>query len=347
MENNNKPSFTAILVDDEIWALRGLKGIVNWEEFGINIIGEFTDSSLALEAVRTKRPDLLFTDIRMPGLDGMSLIETLKAEKIDTRIVIVTAYKDFEIARQALKNEVSDYLIKPLDKEEVKNALTKLCETLSIRTSSEFSIFDYNLFEKDIISNPSVARFVSSAIKNSSAVIFVSDEELPAGEGITEIFIDGFYHSYIVISEKSESLRGTLSGAYGVSCPFKSKDELYEAIRQAEMSYEGAFIFSSNDQTAKIEEFLFENMDKKLSMDDVSNEFYLSKPYLFELFRNNTDTSVMNFLKGVRLSKAALLLHRKGASVRSVAEAVGFDDFSYFGKIFKEKYGITPEQFIK
>lgn len=350
MENNNKRIFTAILVDDEIWALRGLKGIVDWNEFGFEIIGEYTDSSLALEAVREKKPDLLFTDIRMPGLDGMSLIETLKSEKADTQVVIVTAYKDFEIARQALKNEVSDYLIKPLDKEEVRPALEKLYSGLLKRDSVSFNILNLDLSDKKQLANPSVSRYLTEALNEGPSVLLVSDSSLPSQSfskvPAAEIYVSAFAHAYLIRASLSEQINDYIKSSYGLSRPFAAREEFPQALSEATMSYEGAFTFSSNDQTARIEEYLFSNMGKKLSMDDVSNEFFLSKPYLFELFRNNTDTSAMNFLKHVRLSKASLLLRRKGATVRSVAEAVGFDDYSYFGKIFKEKYGLTPEQYI-
>ena len=80
-------------------------------------------------------------------------------------------------------------------------------------------------------------------------------------------------------------------------------------------------------------------------MDDICRRFYLSKPYIFELFRENSDTTAMGFLKTVRLNRAADLLRSADSSISDVASAVGFDDAGYFAKTFKAKFGLTPEQY--
>lgn len=329
--------FTAILVDDEIWALRGLKGIADWESLGYEIIGTYTDSVEAFEHVSSEKPDVLFTDIRMPDIDGMSLIEKVKEVSPETSYVIVSAYRDFEIAKKALKNDVSDYLIKPLDKEEVKNTLSILYENLCTRKKSSVTIMDFDLSDPASLSVPEVERLLNPHFSNTARIAITSEE----CEGNFEIYVKGIPFSYITddcffIPEK---------GKIGLSTEGITLENIVTKIAEAKKSYIGGFFFSDNEQTAKIQEYLYDNLEKKMSMDDLAASMFLSKPYIFELFRANCDDSAMSFLKNIRLNVAADLLKKPGSTVNSVAEAVGFEDPGYFIKNFKAKFGCTPEQY--
>ncbi len=329
--------FRAVLVDDEVWALRGLQGVVDWDSFGFEIVGTFTDSVEALSKIKELSPDILFTDIRMPDLDGMELIEKVKNIIPGIFFVIVSAYRDFEIAKKALKNEVSDYLLKPLDKEEVKNALKSIHERLSAQQKKDFNILDYDLSDSKNLSNPEVERTLSSINYTQDSHILISSSPC---DGF-RIHLKGYPYVYIVsgsVSLSDNALTGQSTLGLTISC-------MSEKLKEACMSYDGGFSFSSNEQTSKIQAYLYENLSQKLSMEDVAGAFFLSKSYIFELFREYSDTSAMNFLKSVRLNKAARLLKSTQRNVGSIAEEVGFDDLSYFSKTFKAKYGVSPEQY--
>lgn len=329
--------FTAILVDDEIWALRGLKGIADWESLGYEIIGTYTDSVEAFEHVSSEKPDVLFTDIRMPDIDGMSLIEKVKEVSPETSFVIVSAYRDFEIAKKALKNDVSDYLIKPLDKEEVKNTLSILYENLCTRKKSSASLKDFDISDLSVLSAPQVERLLNPLLSKNARIIISSERLSFPGE----IYIKGFPFAYIAEGDSFVKEGKRL----GLSTADITLESISAKISEAKKSYLGGFLFSDNEQTAKIQEYLFDNLEKKMSMDDLAASMFLSKPYIFELFRANCDDSAMSFLKNIRLNVAADLLKKPGSTVNSVAEAVGFEDPGYFIKNFKAKFGCTPEQY--
>lgn len=338
MEQNNK-KYSVIMVDDEIWALRGLMGIINWEQNGFEIKGTFTDSRKALDEILNTRPDIIFTDIRMPDIDGIELIRTIRENGLDSRIVIVTAYEDFEIARMALKSNVSDYLIKPLSREDVKNTAAALYEQLSKDNVTEKHLTDFDLSKKESYLEPLVAQEISRFFKPGIQVV-ISERPLKA-ETALPIYISDYPYSYLAFSPDFDTLSN--NEKHGVSTPISAKENLIEHIKEAQMSYDGGFEFSDNETIANIQKFLYENMDKKLNLEQIASHFYLSKPYVHELFRNNTDTSAMNFLKEVRLTRAAYYLSTKKANVREVALMVGYDDPGYFSKQFKSKFGCTPE----
>ncbi len=102
-----------LLVDDEILVRIGLKSIVDWDSLGCELMGEAADGLEALEICRNTRPDILFTDIIMPGLGGLELIQQVKEEyKEEIFFVILTSYDEFDYAKQAIKLGIEDYLLK-------------------------------------------------------------------------------------------------------------------------------------------------------------------------------------------------------------------------------------------
>lgn len=334
--------FSVIMVDDEIWALRGLQGIIDWNSFGFEIKGAFTDARKALSLIEETSPDVIFTDIRMPDIDGIELIKKVREFNKEAHIVIVTAYEDFEIARMAIKSNVSDYLIKPLNREDVKNTATMLFDKLATQKSSSVSISDFDLLSKETCELVEVQRLLEGVLAPDMCIA-VSSSPLCASSFVP-LRISDYSYAGLVPRASLPELNSSKT-SYGLSMPVVKASHLYESVLEAVMSFEGKFFFSDCEQIRKIQKYLYENMDKKLSLEDVAGHFFLSKSYVHELFRNNTDTSAMCFLKDLRLTKAASLLTKKSGSVREIAALVGYEDPGYFSRQFKVKYGCTPEKY--
>lgn len=114
-----------VLVEDEEIIRRGLVETVDWDAMGAEIVGEAADGEEALPLVRQLRPDVLLTDIRMPGMDGLELARVLQAEGILPKLVYLTSYTDFDYVREALRLQASDYLLKPVDEAELAELIGK------------------------------------------------------------------------------------------------------------------------------------------------------------------------------------------------------------------------------
>ena len=117
--------YKVYLLDDEYWLLEGLQAIINWEKYDSIIIGKNTSSIKGLEEIKILNPDIVFTDIRMPDLNGFELMKQIKLWKKDIVFVLVTGYADFEYARQAIINQAVDYCLKPVEEEMIIEALLK------------------------------------------------------------------------------------------------------------------------------------------------------------------------------------------------------------------------------
>ena len=116
----------AIIADDESRVLQLIKKLVNWDDLGIQLVGEADNGIAAFELIRSENPDIVITDIRMPGLDGLEIVRKTREMNSKTSFIIVSGYKHFEYAQNALRYGVEEYLVKPINKEELNGILIRL-----------------------------------------------------------------------------------------------------------------------------------------------------------------------------------------------------------------------------
>ncbi len=118
-----------VIVDDEIWAVEGLRSAIDWKEFGYDIVATYTSSEKALDFLTHNTVDVAILDIMMPGIDGLTMVPRIKEYNKDIKIIIVSGLTEFETARQAVSLGVDEYLVKPLDTEALKAALCRIKES--------------------------------------------------------------------------------------------------------------------------------------------------------------------------------------------------------------------------
>ena len=124
--------YRVVLVDDEALILRGLSTVIPWAEMGCEVVGTATNGRAGLELIRKLKPDILFTDIRMPNMDGLTMLAALGSEFPRMQTAVLTAYRDFDYARQALTLGVCRYLLKPSNLEELKEAVRTMVARLDV-----------------------------------------------------------------------------------------------------------------------------------------------------------------------------------------------------------------------
>lgn len=115
-----------VIAEDEKRASRGLRSLLESISPEAEVVAEAADGRQAFEMIQLHHPDVVFTDIRMPYMDGISLIRAVKDQRIDVRFVIISAYEEFEYARQAISLGVVDYLVKPVTQEDARKVWNKL-----------------------------------------------------------------------------------------------------------------------------------------------------------------------------------------------------------------------------
>ncbi|MFT3849077.1 MAG: response regulator [Propionivibrio sp.] len=117
-----------LIADDEPKVLLLIKSLIEWEALGLELVATANDGMSALAAIAELRPDIVITDIRMPGYDGIELIGRAKAMNPATDFIIISGYRHFDYAQKAIRFGVEDYLLKPLKAVEINQTLRKMIE---------------------------------------------------------------------------------------------------------------------------------------------------------------------------------------------------------------------------
>lgn len=119
--------FKVLLVDDEPSVIQLLEDLIDWKTMGYEICGTASNGEDALEIIKQSDPHLAIIDIRMPRIDGLQLLQQVsEISYLQTKFIVLSAYSDFEYARVAMSYGVSDYILKPIDDDEVIPALIKV-----------------------------------------------------------------------------------------------------------------------------------------------------------------------------------------------------------------------------
>lgn len=112
-----------IVVEDEIRIREGMRNLIDMLEGEWEFAGEADNGKAGLELIRTQKPDVVITDIRMPEMDGLEMLRAAKAEGMEPKVIVLSAYSEFEYARTAIKLGVTEYLLKPVSIDEFFKAL--------------------------------------------------------------------------------------------------------------------------------------------------------------------------------------------------------------------------------
>ncbi len=126
-----------MLLDDEEYVLRGIQKVYDLPRYGFELVGAFLNPLDALEQLETVAPDLVITDVKMPGMDGLEFSAEVKRLRPETEIVILSGYDDFSFAQAAVKIGVSDYLLKPIKKDDFTAMLRHMNDKILEKQSKE------------------------------------------------------------------------------------------------------------------------------------------------------------------------------------------------------------------
>ncbi len=242
--------YSVVIVDDEPWALSGLMEAYDWEQNGFQVALHTMDPFAAKCYILDNEPNVALVDIKMKGLDGLSLIQECHKKSSKTVFQIVSAYDYFDYAKKAITLGVFEYLLKPINRVELHASMERLRELLISRTEP-----------KDLRNAPS--------------------------------------------PDKDN----------------KGFDEVLEYINQ--------------------------HYSEDIRLSILSERFFYSQTYICDLFRLKLKTTLSEYLNDVRLREAYRLITKSHHSTTTVASLVGYNSYSYFSRLFKLRFGISPSRIGK
>lgn len=140
-----------LIADDETDVRDGIRYLLDWEELDIEICGEAKNGADTLQKILALQPDIVLMDIRMPRLTGLEVIARAKEEGFDGRFIILSGYSDFSYAQQAVKYGVNFYLTKPVEEEELQDAVGQTVQELQKDRNMKEKMVSYRMKARDTI----------------------------------------------------------------------------------------------------------------------------------------------------------------------------------------------------
>lgn len=318
-----------------------------WESSNFKITRYAKNGMEALSILEKESFDLIITDIRMPIIDGLELLEDMRKRGDKTLLVLASTYSEFEYAKRGLQNGAIDYIIKPITEENLKELFIRVEKLLkekenkneesketTLKVSKDRIDKWYNLFI-NIEETPEnlQAKYLKELnnILREEKVIF---SEL-LFEGVWERIIKVF--PWIVKLENIEFLFNEESFEEEVQEKISS---IQEIIKKYKLNKYDSLI-------NKICEIIIKNIGKDKLLDIIAEELELSKDYIGKLFKNKIGITLNEYSTILKMEYGKKLLKTSNKKVYEISEELGYSTVDYFSKLFKNYTGLTPVQYRK
>lgn len=343
-----------VVIDDEYIVVEGIKAIIRREKLECEVAGFAYDGISALTVIREQKPDIVITDIRIPGLDGLSLIEEAKEILPETSFIVISGYTEFEYARKALSLGVRSYIDKPVTIEKVKEAIALIDEENEFRRQARKRLKTIENFRNR--QDERTRKMILAVVNENAAVLrdeagqafmemqeFYETEEEYRQESfktvcmITEVFAEQKREKarkYTVVWKDVEDRK---------SLP-DITDYMMEAVNRIADFMEVEKVGSNHKTVNQLLEYIEKNYARDIGLNELAEQVKLNPAYLSILFKEEVGTSYVKYLTGLRVGKAKELLD-KGYKVIEVSEMVGYSNYRYFCDIFKKLTGKTPNEY--
>lgn len=184
-----------MIVDDEYLIRQYIRNCIDWERLGYTIVGELGTAQGALQLAEELKPDVVLTDICMPGLDGLSFTGLLKGSCPNVRVIAVTGHDDFEYAQRGIRVGLDNYLLKPIYEKELENVALEIKESiLSQQSQDELfrELTDYRRQNEPIVREYYLKKLLEPDFHQDSLSENAVDSLLPGREGFYQTVVVSF-----------------------------------------------------------------------------------------------------------------------------------------------------------
>lgn len=340
--------YSILLVDDEPLALRGNRIII--ERSGLEVTGlyEAVDGQEAWGFLQDHEVDLVITDIKMPRMDGVSLCRELFLSGREVKTVIVSGYADFQYAREALRYGVKDYILKPVQREELIQSISSVLYQADAGRKDDFAYIPHGELD-NILTILQQGLWMGDEGDVEQGLSMYRDA---MGQVREDYCLKASGDFCRLLSEKLSLKTGhtlTLQPQFTPGC---KKEQVMmitadfvavlkkELKSRRETDYTDVLLDMAN-------KYLEENYAQDISLADLAAKTGFSTNYFSSIFKEKIGKSFVQCRTEYRVEKAKQLLCWSAKSITEIAAEVGYNDFTYFNRVFKELTGQTPGGYKK
>ncbi|TDB52009.1 response regulator [Bacillus sp. CBEL-1] len=373
----------ALIVDDEKNVRKVLRQLGEWESVGINEVLEATNGIEALKIIEKEIPDLIFTDIKMPKMGGLQLIERLNQQSYTGKVILVTGYDDYTFMRKAIQLNSFDYLLKPIDPEAFQQVLTKAVD--SFKTEQEGNeellaeakkLHHSQRMTSLCLNEGTDTAFLHSIIPEAEEIDFtllyfyqghqpdpcinkLSNELQARNIGATFTF-QGEENLYIILTAKNQWIYVEQWISENISIPIRLVQDSFSSFTQIpEVFHRLLTALNSNRYRAirqvdelealkrmqEIVAYVEDYYMEDISLEKLSKMFFLTREHISRKFKKETGMTLSKYVTNLRIRQAKQWLLETDETIYSISLMLGYQDEKYFSKLFKKVVGLTPFEY--
>jgi two-component system response regulator YesN len=336
-----KPLVIDVLIaEDEVWIRSAIVMMV--EKLGpqFRVVGETGNGEEAWEFIGKHWPSILITDIMMPRKDGLWIAEKIYERQLPMTTIIASGYDNFQYAKQAMRYGISEYLLKPINEEELFGALSRSVQRLE-------SLSDV----RDMIGR--IQEFMDSLPDQAQQHLLWDMEEIVRRTlRLKSVNPDVRRSLLATFSAKlGELLQGIDAEFQPIPLPEAEEKEMLRHFHSLLEKWIMIFPqFSGNDMNSAVRricEYIDRHPSHNLPLAEAAEMVHLSVSHFSVLFKKFSGQTYLNYVNQTRIEKAKEYLRIPELKVYEAAERAGFATLPYFNRIFKKAVGLTPVEYRK
>lgn len=369
-----------IIADDEYFIRKKLIKILSDNFDFIERIYEAENGEILWQLTREIKPEIIISDIRMPGMEGLDVLKLINENKISTKLIIISGYNEFEYAKTAVKYSAFDYILKPITEDELISSLNRTYLTIVDEQKSNYK-FKLNLLLDNIHNETDTETFLSTLdisifnpyiiqlyrkniieetksilffFKRSGCEYFLIKEDNDTYtifmyshneyEDIISKFIDFlntlYLDSYYFLAYSRIYTNISIKRTYQELCNKIKLRNYFPTSKAVQINSTQDYHGIISSQIKDMTEKNFSNIN--FSVEYIAKNLGLNSSYIGSIFKKENDISIIKYINAVRLNKAKNMLKNTDKKLSDIALSCGFNDVYYFSKKYKHFFGYSP-----
>jgi len=371
-----------LIADDEFNVRDVIRHLGKWDQYGITQLLEAANGNEAKRVIERENPEIIFTDIKMPGMSGLDLIEWLDSISYEGKVVLITGYDDYQFMRKAIQYNSFDYLLKPVEDDTFNQTLKKAVD--SFLEEKEARVYQDDAIKLRISQSISAAchgepadfGFIESNLPISDEYdltllsFYQMHQPAPYMESLADKLMDqeignavmlyGDGNQCILITVPDQWLvveeclnreldipvrlvKGHLHSLQDIQYEFKLLQK--EMENQNYRSIQRLDDLEAKQRMNDIISYVETYYMEEMSLERLANLFFFSREHISRKFKQVTGMTLSKYITKLRIDQAKHWLKETDESIYSISTMLGYQDEKYFSKLFKKVVGVTPFEY--
>ena len=331
--------FRVLIVDDEIHVRKALWTIVSeTEDYEVAACVESGEE--AVEFCRDQDVHIVFMDIALPGMTGIEAAGQINKINPSVQIYMISVLSGFEVIKKALSSKIRDYLVKPISFSEIRNILADFRQDQAEEYDLSHRLMEliYQRQYREIMDEiPSVVHVIVNQSRGNTEKVLIHFLQI-----VNHILADPKFN----MSQNSGFSEKTLTERFPINKVFAGEEiswsfwfaDVINAVYWQQ-------VIAKHDYLGQVEEYIEKEIKNDISLSSICDSCNISQSYLSKLFRRYFGISVMDYIHLRKINKAKMYIALTDYTMTQIGHHTGYNDGSYFSKIFKKYEGMTPKQY--